>query len=307
MFSNRFDIWRATLLVSLLPFYPAWAGNPIFEASFSGTGAGVGGPGDLVTTGGNGHIRQTPEGEVKIATDDAFGSGNYLIAVVRKNESESGKPAGQFVEFFPSDPSRSFAAWGIRNKEAWQVSGALDFVFSPDHDVKRVGQFIPLATGKNPGGLTLMIRNIPEGSDQGAFCAILEGPPNAFGPGVSKVIAAPDPSGTPFALRAAVLHHLALTLQTDKKTGETVLRIYGRENGDEIVTTEGSPDLLGEKSFALNMAAITSSTLFSPAAFKFGNLDGRGINQEITNEKSQKFDSLRIYNFVPQKFAQSGS
>lgn len=272
---------------------------PIFEASFSGPGEGTGGPSDLVLAGGTGRIRTVSPGAVRVETDSPFGAGNYLLASVHKGETEGSKPAPQYVELLPSSPEHSPASWGTIQDGRWAVSGALDFLFAPDFDIKRLGQFLPFRTGKNPGGLSLTIRNLPEGPVRGAFCVILEGPAHAFGPGKAKLIIAPD--SQPFALRGGSTHHLALTLQSGK-SGEVVMRLYGREDVGEIRTLPDSPDLLAEATFVIDPNVVKSLHLFSPGAFDFGNLDGRGINEQVSAEKSQMFDTLRIYRGVPAVF-----
>lgn len=279
--------------------------KPVFEAAFSGQGGGTGGGSDLVATGGTGRLRPSSTGEIQVTKESSLGAGGCLFAIVRKSDPGKNPAEPQVVEFTPASLENSFAGWASFQDGRWNVSGALDFCFSPDFDVRRMGQFLPLKTGRNKGGLALMIRNFPEGESSGAFCVVLEGPPNVFGPGKSKVIVAPSEAGR-FALRGGSENHLALTIQTDPKSGETTLRLYGREDLGEISTEAGSPDLLGEAVFLINPAAIKAPQLFSPGAFEFGNLDGRGINEDQTLEKAQRFDTLRIYRAVPSSFPAAG-
>lgn len=280
--------------------------KPVFEAAFSGPGGGTGGPSDLVATGGTGQLHPSSAGEIQITTETSLGAGGCLLAIVRKPDSGKDRAEPQVVVLTPASLENSYAGWASLQDGRWNVSGAVDFFFSPDFDVNRLGQFLPLKTGRNPGGLALMIRNIPDGESRGAFCAVLEGPPNVFGPGKSKVVVASSSERGDFALRGGTENHLALTMHTDAKTGETILRLYGREDLGEISTEEGSPDLLGETAFSIHPAAVKAAHLFSPGSFEFGNLDGRGINENLTPEKAQRFDTLRIYRAAPASFPAAG-
>ncbi len=284
------------LTLCLLP-QVAWSNEAelIFEAKFDSA------PDGIVSVGGTARFATNPdgEGEISINEENLFGGGNSLHTVVRTVEE------GQSVEMIPAGPEHSLAAWAEKVDGQWRVAGALDFFFESDQEVKRMGTFLPLKAAAPEGGLRLQIRNIPETDEAAHFVLVLEGPPNAFGNGERRLIVrSVREDTTSLEMRNLTQYHLGLAILTDLATGLTTVRLYARSD-TAAIEPFADDDLVGSATFELNSEALTGDHFFSPGPFFFGNIDSRSISQ-LTLQKEQFFDELRIYRGVPATFPAVG-
>ena len=293
-------------------------GAVIFQADFTGTNAGTGGPNDLVTFGGTGVLYQNANtvGSVSNAHPFALNSGSYLN-VKRLTASGGGSYTPALFTFAAA--SNSFAAWQATtnvydandNIQATVLHGALD-VFVRDNSSASSSDMSPLRpldmqtwlpSGGGGNGLEVDLVGTPSG---GFACYIMTpyySPTNpipayiySLGAGASWKLPANNVYQITLScggvVAAGQVAHVGVTLDTDPTTGVTTAKLYVKTGAGAIDTAE---DAVSYATFALD--SLTVSNAFARAPWSFGP------GWSASTPFDVDYDCARIYDSVPATFA----
>ena len=276
-------------LLGLMTFgaFPSAHASLIFEAPFDHWGTVHGGTLTEST--------RRNDGTVTLETANPLGvaSGGY----VNVTRTRGGKDLFHIGDVTPTGPASSLGALFSVGEEWVSFQGGLDFYYrinsisNPSYN--NWMRPIDLGGPVQPGEIRMILHSLTASTLR--FHLLGEAGTSAFtnakGQPVSEII-----FDTAYAdlSTVGVVNHIGLTFETDADTGWITVRSFAQKGQDGIATS-GTP--LGSVQFKINSDVVTKG--LSTGGWSLGA--GHGNYEDALY--SIDYDSLRIYNAVPESFA----
>jgi hypothetical protein len=262
----------------------------VFRADFNGTGAGTGGPSDLVSFGGTGVLNNANAelsnvvASISSGTPLIIGGGSHLRL---KDQGPSARTRVVGAEFTPASADNSFDSWYVDASGTLgfdKLNGGFDFLFRTDSSTAldtNAYRFFDANGGTSAYRFTLS-------SLSGGLTLVL----TEASVGIARA------TSSTVSLKANTTYRIAGTLATNA-SGYVTLNLYLAE-GDKAIDTNSAAYLIASATSrsVLDAGNKISSSFSSAAGINFG------LIQNSTDDiKTFDLDSFRIYDSVPATFS----
>ncbi|MEI8195929.1 MAG: hypothetical protein WCI73_08485, partial [Phycisphaerae bacterium] len=281
----------------------AESSDPIFQADFNGTGTGVGGGGNITTSGGTSALGTTTGVTNTISSTAPFSAvgGSYLNSSVALNASQS----QNIATFTPTSAANSWSALvgsvKIGSYSYLTMNGGFDLFLRPNSfesgssswfrpvDVGGGGPLRLIFNGTGSNGLQLVIN---------AASSILSTSPTfaTTSTSTSSLTGSLAYLTSPFTLGAT--EHIGFTFNTSLTTGQVTMSVYAVA-GTGAIDTTATTNLLGTQSFYINAASLGANPL-PTGAWTMTERSKTGGNYGTAT--SIDYDTVRLYNTTPGVF-----